>query len=585
MNITIAQIRIYANNPQKNFETMKRWIQSVEAEADVIVFPEMTVGGYFLGDRYSDSDTIDELLRYNELIRELSGNVGIIWGNVYREKGKIYNAAYFAYQKEWVKHESGYDDGFYLKHLLPNYGVFDDKRFFHPGHGEFSPFLFKDKRVSIQICEDLWDEMHDFSPTEMMMAYEPDVMINISTSPWIRGKESARLEQMLRQYLDIPFVYVNAAGMQNTGKNILLFDGGSRVVHKNKIYELNDNFAEDVETVNVEYIDTHRYLTEHKLYEGMLHGIRYFDEEMFPFKPNWIVGVSGGLDSSVSTAILVKALGASRVVSVNMPSRFNREVTKNNAYALAQKLKTRHLNISIEDMIESTHFSLNRAGYECVEGLADENIQARLRGHTLMSIASLENGVVMNNGNKIEAALGYATLYGDAIGAIAVLGDLTKLEIGILAESINQLEGEEIVPNNLIPQQGSDAITWEFAPSAELAEGQFDPMKWGYHDVLIPYLMNHSVIEVMTMYQDGTIYDTDLGRYLKQYQLDRPHLFIQDLEWVLHAMQRNIYKRIQMPPILAISELAFGTDYRESQFALFETEAYRKLKESILKAS
>lgn len=200
-----------------------------------------------------------------------------------------------------------------------------------------------------------------------------------------------------------------------------------------------------------------------------------------------------------------------------------------------------------------------------------------------MSVSSLENAVVSNNGNKIEVALGYATLYGDAIGALAILGDLTKMEVGKVAQSLNEIAQAEIVPQNLIPLDEATHVSWEFAPSAELKDDQFDPMKWGYHDALIEFLQKDSLEDLLASYLDGTIYHTKLGSYLKAYQLDKPEAFIEDLKWVIRTMNVAVYKRIQMPPIVSVSNYAYGMTYRESQLPQTYTQKQRALIESILK--
>lgn len=584
MRVTLAQIRVVSFNPERNYQRIKQVVETYKEETDLIIFPEMCVGGYFLEDKYKDKDVIEELLFYNEKIKDLSKEVGIIWGNVYQDEKYLYNAAYFAFDGEWVKHENEFDDGFYVKHLLPNYGIFDDARFFKSGYGEFSPFIFKDKKISIQICEDLWEEGYELSPTENMLMQEPDLIVNISSSPWTENKEYQRDAQIEHQYLDIPFIYVNHVGIQNTGKNVLMYDGGSKIIYGSERYELNDNFEDDVETINLEAFFSHTYKTENKLYEALVHGVRYFDEEIFPFKPNWVVGLSGGLDSSVSAGLLSAALGKDRIVGVNMPSKHNASTTIENAALSAKAIGCEYLEIPIEEMVSATTESLNGAGFKDIQGLALENIQARLRGHTLMSIASLNNGVIVNNGNKLECALGYSTLYGDAIGALSTLADLTKLQVIEMANVINKEAGKEIVPANLIGDIKEDSIDFEFAPSAELKADQVDPMKWGYHDRLIPFLMEYSILDLLKVYESKAIYNTQLGTWLKVYGLEDPKAFIEDLEWVVNTMTINTYKRIQFPPILTVSTKAFGMDYRESQRPVLQTQEYNRLKEAILNA-
>lgn len=581
MKIAIAQLRVKANNPQANFEMIQEIVEKSMGKADLIVFPELAIGGYLVGDRMVNQSNIDELMAYNDRIRLLSNEIGIVWGNVYQKNDKLYNAAFFAYNGEWVERANHESAGFYMKHLLPNYGIFDDKRYFEPGDHNFEPFIFKGDRISIQVCEDLWDKSSDLKPTQLMMQHSPDLMINISCSPWHKHKESMRLEEIRRQNLDIPFIYVNATGMQNNGKNVVLFDGGSMVVSPEAVTYLNSDFKETIEIIDLKSQVSNTPNHDDKMYHALISAIRYFDEEALSYGPKWIVGVSGGLDSSVSIALLVKALGKDRVIGVTMPSQFNRDITKNNAYHLSRVLGFKFLEIPIAAMTDATVESMKLGAYSEVNGLAFENVQARLRGHTLMTVSSLENGVVMNNGNKIEVALGYATLYGDAIGALAILGDLSKMEVGMIGRTLNRIEGREIVPENLIPVELEDRVDWEFAPSAELAQDQFDPMKWGYHDILIEALMHNGLEAVLKSYLDGSIYESDLGKYLTSYGLDKGEVFIEDLQWVLKTMNTAVYKRVQMPPIVMVSDCAFGTSYRESQLQLHLTETEQTLMNKI----
>lgn len=583
MKIAIAQMRVYAHQPQKNYQTIKNIVKQYEDQCDLIVFPEMCLGGYFVQDKYFHNDFQQQLLDYNPMIKSLSTNVGIIWGNIHFDGQHCYNSAFFAYQQQWVHSSSqNLPAGLYYKQLLPNYGVFDDKRYFALG-SESVVFNFKNSRVAVQICEDLWDELYGQSPTQEALAFNPDCFINISCSPWVQHKETVRLQQIKRQNLKVPFVYVNCVGMQNTGKNIVLFDGNSQVVTTQGVYNLNDCFQEEVAIVNLQQLTPRSNPTPHKLYTGLVSALRYLDEELLPYGPQWVVGVSGGLDSSVSLALLVAAFGAKRVEAVTLPSKHTSSTTFTNAHHLAEKLQVTLHTMPIETLARQTIESLNESGYQQLSALTIENIQARLRGHLLMSVSGATNGVVVNNGNKIEIALGYCTLYGDAIGVVSLLGDLTKLDVATVATTINQLANSEVIPNVLIPQTVGNELQWGFKPSAELKDNQSDPMKWGYHDVLIPYLMKHSVKTLLLSYQSGAFFNDKRWQYAKSYGLDQPHAFIDDLQWVLKTMQNAVYKRIQMPPIVSVSSLSYGTDYRESQLYYQLSDDVVQLMEAIKK--
>lgn len=613
MNITCAQLDVEAGKPQVNIQKMKTMIDQVRGKTDLIVFNEMCVSGYFLADRYNDLNWLTMVQSLNETIRAYSQGIGVIWGNIYLDHehrgtdGRIarYNAAYFAYNGEWVKRENGFIDGLYLKQLLPNYRVFDDERYF--GRGEDfcrdhqatldqlnQPFLFPktNKRIGIQICEDLWSEDYNYHPTELAINQKADYIVNLSSSPWTRQKEQSRVKQ-IKKHVDrlqgrmVPMVYANIVGMQNTGKSVLVFDGGSSVYDKlgERVDGCNDDFKEAYVTVDLNQTNRKVLLPlKDKLFHALICAIQHFDDQLFPYKPKWIVGVSGGLDSSVNTALLTIALGQERVMGVNMATRYNQLTTIQNAQTLCTKLQIAYREGSIEPLVEASEQVLKEYGYHEYPTLVLENIQARQRGHLLSSIAAIEQGVILNNGNKVENALGYATLYGDTIGALSVLGDCTKLEVVALGRIINEYYGDEIVPENLLATLNETGIQWDMAPSAELKDNQVDPMKWGYHDALVQWLTeypSYRVEQLMQMYLDGTIKDSEFGKWIQFYQLT-PKVFIEDLEWVLRQMRIAVFKRIQMPPIVLVSRGAFGSDYRENQMIAENSDLYKQLKASIL---
>lgn len=549
MKIAIGQMRVLANQPQKNYETIKNIIELLDASVDAIIFPELCISGAHVGDKLLNIDYQNDILSYNEKIARLSESVDIIWGNLVREE-ILFNGGYYA--SKGVIHKV------VTKKNLSNCSLENESRYFAEGLG-YEIIEIKGQKFNLAIGND------------RLLVDAEQLILNPSSMVWSSSK-------------DIMFencLVVNPVGIQNNGKNVVVLNGASYLKTQNSYYQNTENFIENITIIDLATSYESKTM-EPSVLDALLAAIKMFDEECLAYGPKWLVGVSGGLDSSLSVALLSMALGSERVLGVTMPGTYTRDITKSNAYHLSQNFGFDLREIPIKDMVESTVSSLNKVGYDTVEGLSYENIQARLRGHTLMSVASLENGVVVNNGNKIETALGYATLYGDAIGALSLLGDLTKIEVGEIAQEINRRYEREMIPNNLIPKVTDKNIEWEFAPSAELSEDQFDPMKWGYHDLLIPYIMHHSVEAVMRMYLDGSIYDEPIGTYLKFYHLDDSIAFIDDLEWVINTMHTATYKRIQLPPLIKLSKLSFGSDYQESQLPNTKTTEYKILKERIL---
>jgi NAD+ synthase (glutamine-hydrolysing) len=222
---------------------------------------------------------------------------------------------------------------------------------------------------------------------------------------------------------------------------------------------------------------------------------------------------------------------------------------------------------------------------ERLGGLVQENIQARVRGHMLSTFAAVEGGVIMNNGNKIEAALGYATLYGDAVGAIAPIGDVTKVRLSNISRIINRRLGVEAVPMNLVPEETEDGYNWETVPSAELKDAQRDPMKWFYHDWLVERLLDEEgfgIEDLMEGYLNDRLQSSVVAKWVHFYGLDDPQAFIEDIEWVLKQMAGSAFKRVQMPPTIMVVRNAYGYENRENQVRFERTARYEDLKRRIL---
>ncbi len=611
MNIALAQLNVHAGDIAANLSAMHQLIDEAKAQhADLIVFPEMAVGGYLIGDRFLHEGFVQELLEANEQIKAWSKGIAIVWGNIavhplnLRNRdgrfGRL-NGAYFAQDGQWVQRENGILDGLYVKHALPDYRFFDDSRLFKSGvdltrelglaqEALIFPFSLslngKTWRIGLEVCEDLWSGDYPINPTALYAKQGVDLILNISASPWTLGKEQSRLKQVQAHAKAlgnamVPLVYVNAAGIQNNGKNVLLFDGDSTIFdrHGEVLVEANDAFTQELKIIPWDQASK-ADPTPNKLLSGLLAGIKEFDAQVLGSRFNWIIGLSGGLDSSLSAVLLTKALGAHRIIGTNMASRFNSDQTKSIAKSLATKLNIRYQEGSIETLTDATLSTVEAFGVSAeADGLPYENIQARLRGHLLSSFAAYQNAVVANNGNKVELALGYATLYGDTIGALSILGDLTKVQLFDLAASINALYGELIDPS-LIGTLVNGKYEFGFAPSAELKTNQIDPMKWGYHDYLVRYFTeypSHHPFEWVQKYADGSWKATPVAETMVAYGLDDPKAFVKDFRWFIRNWQLAIFKRIQFPPILTVSRGAFGFDYRESQLPPLETPQLKAL--------
>lgn len=615
MKIALGQLEVIAGQPSKNVESMLAMIEQAKKEkADLIVFPEMAVSGYMLQDKWMDEAFCDTVISYNEVLKEASENIGIIWGNIGTfasilgrdgRKSRC-NCAYFAYNKQWVKKENGKYDGLYVKYLNPDYRVFDDSRYFYSAlelsrklkeKEDFltSCFIFERNhqkiRIGLEVCEDLWSEDYNFDPTHCYLKQEADLIVNISCSPWTMNKEIGREKQILRHVSNqdyfVPIVYVNAVGMQNSGKSVCVFDGDSSIYDETgkRYISCNDEFQAECKVVDLETEDLHSKC-QYKLLKALLCAISKFDQQVFQSRFKWMIGLSGGLDSSVNAALLVMALGKDRVIGLNMATRYNSNMTIDNAHQIAKSLGFECRDGVIQKLVEEQIECLKQYTQNEISEFAIENIQARIRGSILSGISQIENAVIMNNGNKVEAALGYATLYGDTIGCLAPLQDITKVMLFDLAHQINEVNEKEIIPLNLLPCVKENEIEWVMPPSAELKNNQFDPMKWFYHDEIISLLTDYpaySIEKLMEDYLSGEVYHQSIGKWLRYYHLDEPQAFIDDLEWVLSKFELGVFKRIQSAPVVMVSKGAFGNDFRENQCHYEKSHRYLELKEEILR--
>jgi len=632
MIIALGQIEVECGKPQDNVGRMLRMISSsAEKKAQLICFPEMCVGGYLLGDLYLDDDYCLDLMSYNAEIADAAQkyNIAVAFGNVYLEENiydriggnkniphpnkdgrrRRYNAAYIYNKKgepatRAINTLNLLPKGIQIKSNLPNYRFFDDVRYFFSMQdhikefgisniGAYSPFDIDGINIGFALCEDLWCEDYregeeSINPTKYLAENGAEVIVNLSASPWTYGKKDARhkrVKKVLSDYrpinkarMPVSMFYVNCCGVQNNGKNIITFDGGSTiydgagnpVVVSNEMFKMdlliasvssnlqieNSNINSDLSSPNVL---VKRDKIEEK-YLAIKTAIQHF------VKCNAVIGVSGGIDSAVDAALFADAIGPENVIGINMPTRYNSETTKNAAKELCDNLKIPYYVIPIEDMVEANRKALDKYSKlkkqdTFLQSLVEENIQAKIRGASVLSnIAQMENGIFVNNGNKIEVAIGYATLYGDWGGAIAPLGDLTKTEVYELGKYLNQ----HVFKKEVIP-----AASFNVAPSAELKENQKDPIIVEYHSAMIDKMTNYmiaSATDFMEWWLEGKL-EEKLGisnDVLQKYNLTNAEVFLKDLKFILSRERNQVFKRVQSVPIVVTSKTAYGYDRRES---------------------
>ena len=599
IKIAVVQMEVVSGRPDINVKKIIQKIREAKKNKnEIIIFPEMSISGYLIGDEWENESLIKKLMEINEKIRKESENITIIWGNIYAdfskkgEDGRVrkYNAAFVASNKKWVSNEIF--DGYTVKTLLPKYREFDDERYFYSMQKValeknkkidelLKPFKVQTKngevKLGLTLCEDMWCENYLINPTEILLKNGAELIINISASPWTWRKNTKRhqIVQKILKNNPVNFIYCNNVGIQNNGKNIFLFDGSSTVYNSNgKIISVAKPYQEEVLEINLvkkinKLIDDEEISEEkdtQELYEGLVYGIKKFFEQTNIKKT--VIGISGGIDSAVSTSLLVAALGKEKVLGINMPSKFNSNITKDLSQRLAINLNIDYKIIPIQESVDRTINQLENKGFLTNE-IVTENIQARDRGSRILAgVAACVGGVIINNSNKTEMALGYTTLYGDMNGALCPLADLYKWEIYRLAEYINKINKKEIIPKEI----------FKIVPSAELNDKQDvskckgDPILYPYHDKLVRAFVEFrkDPKEILEWYDQKKI-ETEMKiekGLIKKYFKNRGE-FKKDLEekWKLYKL--SYFKRIQAPPIIAVSRRAFGFDLRESQNGVY----------------
>ncbi len=649
MKIALAQMEVVPNRPKRNLENMLKMIdEAKEKKVDLIAFPEMCVGGYLLGDEWLDNNFVLNLMSFNETIRKASKGIAVAYGNIYFDKdinervkdknfhpnkdGRIrkYNAVYIfqnGKQARRLKETNILPKGVQPKTLLPNYRFFDDERYFFSLQDiakdfgrELSdltqPYLIeidgKDVPIGFELCEDLWCEDYRkngraLNPTKTLIENGAELIINISASPWTFGKNRARDRRIrfLKEECNdsfVPFLYVNCTGVQNNGKNFITFDGGSTVYNSKGETIIFSKAAYEQELLIINKNDFKKDLVERveedktrEKYNALINGIRHIkDSTGMDDDPKFVVGMSGGIDSSVVAALLVKAVGSDKVLGINMPTRYNSDKTKKAAEYVASQLDIPYFVAPIEDLVKVNEQVLENIKVFGEKGRLTtankENVQAKIRGTSILSnFAAMYGALFTNNGNKDEIALGYATLYGDWGGALSIIGDLTKAEVFDLAGYLNnEIYKKEVIPEILIPDRLFRFRKDQIEPSAELKDNQVDPMKFGYHCALLEAITDYkkkSSSDIMKWYLEGSM-EKNLGisfELIKRYEIDKPEIFVKDLEWFYSGIKKAVFKRVQSPPIIATSKSAYGYDIRESILPYENTIEHDELKKKILK--
>jgi len=542
MKIAMAQINPVVANIEGNRGRILSFIKSADNEgADLIVFPEMSTIGYPPMDLLENKKLVDDNLASLEKIRDFSRGIKshIIVGFVdfdMDNQPMLFNSAALIKGGEILLKQN--------KTLLPGYDVFDEYRYFSPAR-EHHIFDLHGIKTGISICEDIWSAMntdnsrfmeqrrYHVDPVQLLCSRGAELIINISASPYIKGKRAARKNMLstLASRCGVSIVYVNQTG----GNDSLVFDGNSMCINsKGEVYAHCEGFKEDLVLTGYNEAGMPDYGINdiEDIEKALVMGLGDYMQKS-GFKKA-LLGLSGGIDSALVAALACKALGPENVSGITMPSIYSSKGSVDDSYALARNLGMKIETIEIKELYNQFKSDLSGLFRGMEEDITEENIQARIRGNLLMAVSNKTGALLLTTGNKSETATGYCTLYGDMCGGLAVISDLPKTLVYELSEYINSKAGRDIIPRETIDK----------APSAELRPDQKD------EDSLPPYAILDGILELYVEQRMSADEITAKG-------YDR-----ETVDFVLRLVNINEYKRFQAAPGIKVTTKAFGTGRR-----------------------
>jgi len=552
MRIALAQLNPTVGDLRGNSALVRNAAERAANEgAELLVCSELVICGYPPKDLLLRDDFVAACDRtVEQLAKELPQGPGVIVGHATHfglSGDRMANAASLLHGGRIVRTIP--------KMLLPNYDVFDERRYFRPAD-EVSPLEFGGLRLGVHICEDAWwgepdtfyheDPAHQPDPIAELAKQKVDLFINLSASPFEVAKPDRRAG-ILQRYVKAhrrPFLFVNEVG----GNDDLVFDGHSLVVDaEGRVVKRLAGFESDfaiVDTASLPKTPTPPVARrEDLILHALVLGLRdYMQKSGFT---DCVLGLSGGIDSALAACIAARAVGPKNVHGLLMPSRYSSDHSVRDAQSLADALGIDAQTIPINE-VHKAYEALTVIGGD-LEGpeasLADQNLQARIRGAIVMTRSNRYGWIALATGNKSELAVGYCTLYGDMCGGFAVLCDVLKRDVYAVSRYINELEGREVIPESTITK----------APSAELAPNQFD------QDTLPPYPILDAILEGLVEREES----------VRALSLSFP---AETVKWVARKLDRNEFKRRQMPPGIKLSQRAFGTGRRMPMAARIEVE-------------
>jgi len=509
---------------------LKGYQKGIEAGADLVIFPELSLIGYPPLDLVEKKEFRLAADKASKEIAAQTNSVGLIFGSITEDDDRIgtdvHNSALLCYNGkiQFIQHKT----------LIPNYDVFDEMRYFDPSK-EVLVHEFRGEKLGISICEDIWNDAdywyrrrYTRDPIQELIKQNTTLLINISASPYSYGKRQARKDMLstLCRTDNLPLAYTCCVGAQTD----LIFDGASMCFDKNgRLVKVGKTFEEDfiLFDTNSDYdeITSCEKSFEEEVFRALVYGLKEYCSKL-NFK-KVLIGLSGGIDSALVTCIAVEALGAENVHVLLMPSKYSSKGSVSDSQQLIKNLGISSDNISIQSVVDETILQLKPV-LKNIKGITEENLQARIRGLYLMAFSNNEGHLLLTTGNKSEMAVGYATLYGDMAGGLAVIADVYKTDVYKIAKYINR--DREIIPESIITKP----------PSAELRPNQTD------QDTLPPYDL---LDRILKMYLEENKEYNEIKQVIGDEEVVRK---------VLRWVDYNEYKRKQSAPALRVSSKAFG---------------------------
>ena len=519
--LLMAQINPIVGAIEANTNKIINIIEAHQHTHHILLFPELCLTGYPPEDLLLHDEFYEKVnLAIEKILPKIKQSYVII-GYPLRQKNQVFNAASVFHQGKLILT--------YHKQNLPNYGVFDEKRYFEPGKAHAAIFTVKGYSIGICICEDLWQE----GPVELLAEQGSELILCLNASPFDNTKYQQRIQRLsVLSLLNVSLVYVNLVG----GQDELVFDGQSLAVDKKgHLCARSKTFSEHLHTINyhnctfkgemIPLLDKTALI-----YQALTCGLSdYIQKNNFD---SVVLGLSGGIDSALTLALAVDAVGANKVHAVMLPSRYNAEESLTDAIQQANTMKVKYTILSIEPTFKVLLHSLSPLFSDLPTDVTEENLQARIRGILLMAISNKMGGLLLSTSNKSEAAVGYSTLYGDMCGGFSPLKDVLKTTVYELAHYRNKHNA--VIPSNVITKP----------PSAELAPNQTD------QDSLPDYTTLDAIITAFVERKASSHEIIQLG-----YENEL-------VNKIIKLIQKNEYKRQQSPPGIKITHCSFDKDWR-----------------------